>query len=131
MYKTTSKSMQKATGRDIPRKTPVLRHPNARIIKDELPDFDTAQKPRQALLDELRPVMRRLGNQERPGLLAKLLNAERWRTSQGRKWNERRVILLLRFLNSNTKRARSPKTLPPLKKIGPRSTPGTKAPSSS
>lgn len=40
------------------------------------------------------------------GQLAKLLNAEGWTTAQGRRWNERRVILLLRFLAEQASRRR-------------------------
>ena len=93
--------MQKANGRDILRRKPHLRSPTARMLKDELLDFNTATKPKKVLLEELRPVVRRL-RLNRPmtaGSMAVLLNAEGLRTAQDRRWNERRVILLLRLLS--------------------------------
>lgn len=120
MYKTTSKSMQKGMGRDIPRKKPIIRHPRARATEDELREFNTGETPKDVLLDQLRPVLKRLrgSTKPRPGQLAKLLNAEGWTTAQGRRWDERKVTLLLRLLAEQSARRRSlkAKTTPPAKR---------------
>ena len=108
MYKTTSKFMQAGRGRDVPRAKPVIRHPRARATEDELREFNTGETTLDDLLDQLRPVVKRLrvAKGVSPGQLAKLLNAEGWTTAQGRRWNERRVILLLRFLAEQASRRR-------------------------
>ncbi|MBW0149981.1 MAG: hypothetical protein KXJ53_02115 [Phenylobacterium sp.] len=114
MYKTTSKSMQRG-GRDIPRKKPILRHPRARATEDELREFSTGETPQDDLLDQLRPVVKRLrgANNLRPGQLAKLLNAEGWTTAQGRRWDERKVVLLLRLLAEQAARRRTVRATAP------------------
>lgn len=113
MYKTTSRFMQTGMGRDIPRKKPVLRHLRARATEDELREFNTGETPQDDLLDQLRPVVKRLRGSKtlRPGQLAKLLNAEGWTTAQGRRWDERRVVLLLRLLGEQAARRRTIKAV--------------------
>jgi hypothetical protein len=108
MYKTTSKSMQKG-GRDIPRKKPIIRHPRARATEEELRDFNTGETSKDDLLDQLRPVLKRMRGttKPRPGQLAKLLNAEGWTTAQGRRWDERKVTLLLRLMAEQSARRRT------------------------
>ncbi len=113
MYKAASKFMQAGMGRDIPRKKPVVRHPRARATEDELRDFNTGETPQDDLLDRLRPVVKRLCASKTltPGQLAKLLNAEGLTTAQGRRWDERRVVLLLRLLSAQ-KASRTIKSVP-------------------
>jgi hypothetical protein len=92
---------------------PTMRDRRAKITADELHEFNTAQMPLNVLLDQLRPVIKDLSRGETkpsPGQLAKLLNAKGWKTAQGRLWNERRVILLLRLMaEQSARRRRSPK----------------------
>jgi hypothetical protein len=114
MYKMASKNLLRTGWRDIPRKKLVLRNPKARATADELLEFETSQKPLQALLNELRPIIKRLraAGHDRPSKIALKLNAEGRKTAQGRRWSERRVILLLRLLSQGRNRRKAPPKRP-------------------
>ncbi len=71
---------------------------NSKMTDDELIEFNSTAKPRSVLLDELRPVVKPLSGQT-PLQIATRLNADGWKTAQGRRWDARLVFLLLAFLS--------------------------------
>lgn len=88
---------------------------NAKITDDELIEFNSLTKPKSVLLNELRPVIKRLSGQEAVHISTHL-NSEGWKTAQGRRWDARLVTLLLDFLSDKpVARIRRMKPVKPLK----------------
>ena len=107
MYKSKSEAMLRGTLKRAnlsPRIKPaeqakLLERPiNAKMTDDELIEFNSVAKPLSVLLEELRPVVKPLRGQN-PIQIATRLNADGWKTAQGRRWDARLVYLLLAYLS--------------------------------
>ncbi|WP_066682872.1 hypothetical protein [Caulobacter sp. CCH9-E1] len=128
MYKAKSASMMRGTAysdRKAITKRELGQFKKTVISKQELAQFSHGAKTRDALLDELEPVVRSLAKNgfRSPKDVSRLLNKQGLRTATGEQWNPQLTWFLLDFLfrrrDQRRKQAAQKRTAPPMAKSVP------------